>query len=68
VGKRGSGKTTLLQSWLGPDSPTGGIEESKYLPSGDSDTTACLVRLSLLDEVRETGRIHTTGSDAIDAS
>lgn len=53
VGKRGAGKTTLLQCWLGPDSPTRGIDEMGHLPSGDSDTTASLVRLCLLDDLRD---------------
>ncbi|ALG68453.1 hypothetical protein [Beggiatoa leptomitoformis] len=44
MGKQNQGKTSLLQSWLG--NAIGGIQEMSYLPVGDSDTTACLVRLT----------------------
>jgi hypothetical protein len=45
MGKRGQGKTSLLQSWLGlPD--VGGFDEVRRLPTGDQDTTACLIRLT----------------------
>jgi GTPase SAR1 family protein len=46
MGKRGQGKTTLLQQWLGKSSDRGGIEEIHKLPTGDTDTTASLIRLT----------------------
>ncbi len=46
MGKRGQGKTSLLQSWLGKKTAQGGIEEMAYFPTGEADTTACLIRLT----------------------
>lgn len=46
MGKRGQGKTTLLQQWLGKPGERGGIDEIHNLPTGDTDTTASLIRLS----------------------
>ena len=43
----GQGKTTLLQNWLGQNSGHGGLKEISYLPTGQVDTTAALVRLTM---------------------
>ena len=45
MGRRGAGKTTLLQNWLG-NTAKGGIEELRFFPTGQHDTTAALVRLT----------------------
>lgn len=45
MGKRGQGKTTLIVEWIGPKAP-GGLEEIKRFPTGDTDTTAALVRIT----------------------
>jgi|GEM_PF-1276996 len=45
MGKRGQGKTTLIGEWIGPETP-GGLEEIKRFPTGDTDTTAALVRIT----------------------
>lgn len=47
MGKRGQGKTTLLKRWLGKETKEDlGLEEFRKLPTGDTDTTAALVRLT----------------------
>jgi len=47
MGKRGQGKTTLLKRWLGKEAPGDlGLEEFRKLPTGDTDTTAALIRLT----------------------
>ena len=46
MGKRGQGKTTLLQNWLGRSETRFGLDEIWMLPTGQIDTTACLVRLT----------------------
>lgn len=61
LGKRGQGKTTLLTKWLGPDGDQGGLDELKLLPTGDKDTTACLIRLTEAvenDESRDSGFLY----------
>lgn len=47
MGKRGQGKTSLLKGWLGSQDGKSGATEVMGLPTGDSDTTFCLVRLTL---------------------
>ena len=42
MGKRGQGKTSLLKSWIGGKEDRLGL---RYLPTGDRDTTAALIRL-----------------------
>lgn len=42
MGKRGQGKTSLLKSWMGGTEDRFGL---RYLPTGDRDTTAALIRL-----------------------
>lgn len=51
MGKRGQGKTSLLQHWLGRGdvNPGGGIPEIENLPTGEEDSTACLIRMTLAD-------------------
>lgn len=47
MGKRGQGKTTLLKRWLGKETPDDlGLAEFGKLPTGDTDTTAALIRLT----------------------
>jgi len=46
MGKRGQGKTTLLKNWLGKEENKPGLVELKKLPTGDTDTTAALIRLT----------------------
>lgn len=47
MGKRGQGKTTLLKRWLGKETPDDlGLDEFRKLPTGDTDTTAALIRLT----------------------
>ena len=46
MGKRGQGKTTLLHRWLEPSDGRAGIEEVQKLPTGNTDTTAALIRLT----------------------
>jgi hypothetical protein len=49
MGKRGQGKTSLLSKWLAGDADSSNpLSDIHKLPTGDSDTTAALIRLRSL--------------------